>query len=133
MEIKLKALYDYKATDSTQLSIKKGEVLTLVEKTNDNWWNASNHTQIGYVPSNYVEEMKPTVVKSSVSPDMRRMVLKTKEGELNKSSSTPQHLFAMKGHKKSRSLITLDTSKTSEKDKKGKSKGNEKEEKKAST
>ncbi|KAL5961866.1 Cytoplasmic protein NCK2 [Taenia solium] len=47
------AKFDYKATDSQELDIQKGEKLTLMDDT-QHWWKVMNSFgQVGYVPSNY--------------------------------------------------------------------------------
>lgn len=54
------ALYDYKATDSEELSIKKDERLVVLDDSKG-WWKVENSRhEKGYVPSNYVKKSKPT-------------------------------------------------------------------------
>ena len=54
------ALYDYKATDSEELSIKKDERLVVLDDSKG-WWQVENSKhETGYVPSNYVKKSKPT-------------------------------------------------------------------------
>lgn len=54
------ALYDYKATDSEELSIKKDERLVVLDDSKG-WWKVENSRhEKGYVPSNYVKKTKPT-------------------------------------------------------------------------
>lgn len=53
------ALYDYKATDSEELSIKKDEKLVVLDDSKG-WWQVENsRKETGYVPSNYVKKSKP--------------------------------------------------------------------------
>lgn len=58
----LKMLYSYKGKD---YSAKKGEVLLLLDKTTNDWWKVEreNEKTTGYVPSNYVKEIKPKKTK----------------------------------------------------------------------
>ena len=52
------AKFDYRATDSQELDIQKGEKLTLMDDT-QHWWKVMNSQgQVGYVPSNYVKRSK---------------------------------------------------------------------------
>lgn len=52
------AKFDYKATDSQELDIQKGEKLTLMDDT-QHWWKVMNSFgHVGYVPSNYVKRSK---------------------------------------------------------------------------
>lgn len=54
------ALYDYKATQSEELSIKKDEKLVILDDSKS-WWQVENSKhETGYVPSNYVKKSKPT-------------------------------------------------------------------------
>ncbi|KAF7260523.1 hypothetical protein EG68_02120 [Paragonimus skrjabini miyazakii] len=58
------AKFDYKATDSHELDIQKGERLTLLDDT-QHWWRVMNaHGLTGYVPSNYVKRSKQGIFSS---------------------------------------------------------------------
>ena len=48
------ALYDYTTQDSQQLSFKKGDKITILEKTGE-WWFGELKGKKGYVPSNYIQ------------------------------------------------------------------------------
>lgn len=53
------ALYDYAATDPEELSIKKDEGLSVLDRTGT-WWKVRNEQGAsGLVPSNYVKESAP--------------------------------------------------------------------------
>jgi hypothetical protein len=55
------ALYDYEASTEQELSIKKNDILYILEDADPNWWKAElktpdpNGLRVGLVPSNYVE------------------------------------------------------------------------------
>jgi hypothetical protein len=53
-----KGLYDYVATCETELSFKEGDILNISEKDDSGWWFAELNGKTGFVPQNYVEEMK---------------------------------------------------------------------------
>lgn len=55
-EPKVKARYDYEARRPKELSMTKGEVFTLVNSKDENWWKVAREdgTQ-GYVPAKYVK------------------------------------------------------------------------------
>ncbi|VDM17219.1 unnamed protein product [Hydatigera taeniaeformis] len=58
------AKFDYKATDTQELDIQKGEKLTLMDDT-QHWWKVMNSFgQVGYVPSNYVKRSKQGLFSS---------------------------------------------------------------------
>jgi hypothetical protein len=47
-------VYDYIASAPGDLTIHKGEVLTIIEEK-PNWWKAQNRAgETGFVPSNYL-------------------------------------------------------------------------------
>ena len=49
------AIYDYTATESEELTIKKDEKLTIIDDSK-RWWRVENsRRKTGYVPSNYVK------------------------------------------------------------------------------
>lgn len=66
------ALYDFKASENDEISLRKGEVFNLIETYDDGWWLIEINSQQGVVPSNYVkvidldniEETSPSPAKS---------------------------------------------------------------------
>ena len=55
----VKALYDYEATQATELTVKEDEILNVYGK-DDEWLLVSSPEEegrVGYVPGNYVEEV----------------------------------------------------------------------------
>lgn len=51
------AMYDYRAQRSDELTIFKGDVITVLYKDNDNWWMGElPDGQQGFFPSSYVAE-----------------------------------------------------------------------------
>jgi len=51
---KVLALFDYIATNETELSFKEGDVLSIREQDDSGWWFATLGTQSGFIPNNYV-------------------------------------------------------------------------------
>jgi len=49
-----RALYDYEATNDTELSFTEGDILTITERDDSGWWFAELNGQTGFVPNNYV-------------------------------------------------------------------------------
>eukprot|EP01034_Spumella_vulgaris_P031513 gene31513-38921_t len=47
-------LFDYAADEADELSIYKGEVVTILETYDDGWWLVGNNMDSGLVPSNYL-------------------------------------------------------------------------------
>eukprot|EP00055_Hartaetosiga_balthica_P015570 m.92800 g.92800 ORF g.92800 m.92800 type:complete len:676 (+) comp8901_c0_seq3:109-2136(+) len=55
-EPQCRALYDYVATEADELTISAGEILTLLDSSDDDWWTTRNaNGQQGVVPQTYVE------------------------------------------------------------------------------
>lgn len=51
------AKYNYEAQQSDELSLVKGDKVSVVEKSSDGWWRGRSESgQIGWFPSNYVQE-----------------------------------------------------------------------------
>jgi len=75
----VKIVYAYKGNG---MEADKGEVLTLVSKTNSDWWSVRRaNGQEGYVPANYVKEIEPKfvtkVVKNPATVPVKVMTTKT--------------------------------------------------------
>ena len=49
------ALYNYTARTKKELSFKKGDVIQISSRTNDDWWEATVNGQDGFVPAPYVK------------------------------------------------------------------------------
>eukprot|EP00042_Codosiga_hollandica_P040027 m.339711 g.339711 ORF g.339711 m.339711 type:complete len:433 (-) comp55752_c0_seq9:1019-2317(-) len=64
------ALYKYQATQDSELSLEAGDVIWILEKTNDIWWRSRNYYGIvGFAPVSYLQEetdSQPTSVKADV-------------------------------------------------------------------
>lgn len=53
--IVIKALFDYKGNDSSELSFKAGESITVQMKKPDGWWVGQIGARQGFFPSNYTD------------------------------------------------------------------------------
>ncbi|XP_033637868.1 cytoplasmic protein NCK2-like isoform X2 [Asterias rubens] len=63
-------MYNYQSQRPDELSLKKSEKLTVLEKSGDGWWRGECNGETGWFPSNYVNEevdSTPASQKSSVS------------------------------------------------------------------
>ena len=60
----VKVLYDYDATQPTELTVKEDEVLHVYDK--DEEWllvaSQSEEGRVGYIPGNYVEEVSTSLL-----------------------------------------------------------------------
>lgn len=69
-DIKVRVLYDfeYKTRESKSISIKEGEKLLLLKKTNDDWWQVIRSSgRPFYVPATFVKEIPRVPSRPSLS------------------------------------------------------------------
>jgi proto-oncogene C-crk len=56
----VRALYDFLGHDAEDLPFKKGELLIILEKPEEQWWSAkSKEGRVGMIPVPYVEKFRP--------------------------------------------------------------------------
>ncbi|KAG5437631.1 hypothetical protein PCANB_000668 [Pneumocystis canis] len=55
--LKVKALYDFQATELSELSFRKGNIITVLDTTYKDWWRGSLNGMEGIFPINYVEKL----------------------------------------------------------------------------
>ena len=63
----MKAIYNFNGENDDELSIKKGDVIEVVEIIDDGWWIGNLKGKIGMFPANYVESMNVPVASPPVS------------------------------------------------------------------
>jgi len=56
--VKVRGLYDYKASCDTELSFNEGDVFVVTLMDDSGWWYATIDDKQGFVPENYVEIIK---------------------------------------------------------------------------
>jgi spectrin beta len=68
------------------MTMQKGEVMLLLNKTNSDWWNVRKADGTdGFVPANYVREIEPKVVQVQVSrPEKIREMQRVKKTRMVK-------------------------------------------------
>ncbi|XP_009473110.1 PREDICTED: sorbin and SH3 domain-containing protein 2 isoform X4 [Nipponia nippon] len=54
-----RAVYDFKAQTSKELSFKKGDTVYIVRKIDQNWYEGEHHGRVGIFPISYVEKLSP--------------------------------------------------------------------------
>lgn len=52
-----RALYEYKASQSDELDILPGDIITLTAKLDGGWWQGELYNKTGIFPASYVEEI----------------------------------------------------------------------------
>ena len=58
MTAKAKALYDYAGGNPDELSFNEGDVLSIVDKTEDEWWKTEKDGLVYIIPASYFEEVE---------------------------------------------------------------------------
>uniref|UniRef100_A0A8C5VTD7 Spectrin alpha chain, non-erythrocytic 1 n=1 Tax=Microcebus murinus TaxID=30608 RepID=A0A8C5VTD7_MICMU len=53
------ALYDYQEKSPREVTMKKGDILTLLNSTNKDWWKVEVNDRQGFVPAAYVKKLDP--------------------------------------------------------------------------
>ncbi|KAK7095430.1 spectrin alpha chain-like isoform X3 [Littorina saxatilis] len=61
---KVMALYDYTEKSPREISMKKGDVLTLLNSHNKDWWKVEVNDRQGFVPAAYVKKLDPSLSAS---------------------------------------------------------------------
>jgi SH3 domain-containing kinase-binding protein 1 len=51
-------LHDYVAENEDELSIEEGDIITILKKEDEGWWEGEIDGRKGWFPSNFVEEIK---------------------------------------------------------------------------
>ena len=84
----VRTLYPYKGHG---MEVKKGEMMFLLDKTNQDWWNIRKSSgETGYVPANYVNEVEPKLVSVEVKkPIVVKDVKKVKKTQYIRQKSIP--------------------------------------------
>ena len=58
------ALFDYVEKSPREVSMKKGDVLTLLNSNNKDWWKVEVNDRQGFVPAQYVKKIDPGLTAS---------------------------------------------------------------------
>eukprot|EP01135_Chromosphaera_perkinsii_P006897 Nk52_evm52s621 gene=Nk52_evmTU52s621 len=53
--MRVRALYDYAATNEDEITLNEGDVLTVLDRNEEGWWEGSIDNRTGWFPANYVE------------------------------------------------------------------------------
>lgn len=53
-EIRVQAMYDFPAQEQGELAFRRGEIITVTDQTDKNWWEGEIGSRRGYFPATYV-------------------------------------------------------------------------------
>ena len=55
---RVQALYDFEPQEEGELRMRKGDIVTVLEKVDQNWWKGTCGSQSGLFPAPYVREVE---------------------------------------------------------------------------
>ena len=55
---KVQASFDFEPQEEGELRLRKGDIITVLDKSDQNWWKGSCNGQEGMFPVPYVKEIK---------------------------------------------------------------------------
>ncbi|KAM4565665.1 adapter molecule crk [Odontesthes bonariensis] len=65
----VRAIFDFPGNDEEDLPFRKGDILRVLEKPEEQWWNAQNsESRTGMIPVPYVEKYRPASPSSVAGP-----------------------------------------------------------------
>lgn len=102
----VRALYRYDARESDELSFDEGDTLYILDMSNSDWWKAKCGSNVGLIPTNYVESNTESVdhplhdAAKRGNVDFMQECLRNgvSVNGLDKAGSTPIHWAAHGGH-----------------------------------
>ncbi|VDO11703.1 unnamed protein product, partial [Brugia timori] len=75
------ALYDYTEKSPREVSIKKGDVITLLNSSNKDWWKVEVNDRQGFVPAAYVKKVEAGAAQRTAS-EQGPSLIGVKQGEI---------------------------------------------------
>lgn len=69
----VRALYNYDATEDSELSFKANERLVVLQKDDSGWWQGELNGRVGMFPSNFVEVVDPNAPTKEVASEQKEL------------------------------------------------------------
>uniref|UniRef100_T1GCF3 SH3 domain-containing protein n=1 Tax=Megaselia scalaris TaxID=36166 RepID=T1GCF3_MEGSC len=76
------ALYDYVEKSPREVSMKKGDVLTLLNSNNKDWWKVEVNDRQGFVPAAYVKKIEAGLSANKLNETVKAYVLVREAADL---------------------------------------------------
>ena len=54
----VEVLHDYEESNPREITVKRGQILTLLNSTNPNWWKVEGDDRQGFVPASNVKKVR---------------------------------------------------------------------------